>query len=258
MLRSLNALKGYHIAATDGEVGKVHDFFFDDEFWIVRYLVVDTGHWLPGRKVLLTPGVLHRPEWRGLVVRVNLTREQVQDSPDIDTDKPVSRQQELELHRHYGWPYYWPYPGIMPGFVAPVPPPDAEEGRGSAEGKDKRDPHLRSVREVTGYHVQASDGEIGHVEDFIADDESWTVRYLVVATRNWLPGRSVLVSPYWVASAISWAERKVNIIMTRENIRNSPLFDPAGLVNREYETRLYDYYGRPGYWVKPEDKPGSE
>src|ERR1035437_690840 len=252
MLRSVKTLLGYTVLAEDGDMGKVHDFYFHDDNWIIRYLVVDTGHWLPGRRVLVTPSALGKPNWEGLTFPVALTREQVKKSPDIDTDKPASRQQEVDLHNYYGWPFYWsgiePGPGAWPLFVpiAPIPgPPNASQ----TARREKADPHLRSVRAVKGYHILASDGEMGHVQDFIADDALWVIRYLVVHVSNWLPARKVLISPQWVGE-IRHVERKVNVALTQESILHGPEFDPRAFVNREYEERLYDYYGRPGYWEK--------
>jgi hypothetical protein len=253
MLLSLISLRKYAVAARDGDIGAVHDFLFDDEFWTVRYLVVDTGRWLPGRKVLLSPRVIGAPAWHELKAPVDLTREQVQSSPDIDTNQPVSRQRQMDLHRHYGWPFYWEGAGVWPNLVAPVPPAPVAALPGKAEEEtEKRDPHLRSLREITGYHIEASDGSIGHAEDLIANDTSWEIRYLVVDLHNWLPGRKVLISPEWLVGPISWAERTVKVFMTKESVRNSPEFDPGAPVNRDYEVRLCDYYGRPAYWVKPE------
>ena len=244
MLRSLKDLEGYKISATDGSIGKIYDFFIDDEFWTVRYVVADTGQWLPGRKVLLAPSVLLQSDWRERSFSVGLTRGQIESSPDIDTDKPVSRQRELELRDHYGWPYYWTgIGGVMPMPMAGIPPFNPPPS-GSKPG----DPHLRSVREIIGYGVRATDGDIGKVSDFIADDESWIVRYLVVATSKWLPGRKVLISPQWLVGPISWSSRKVTVIMSRASIKSSPEFEPHSPVNRDYERQLYDFYGRPAYW----------
>lgn len=241
MLRSLKSLRGYRIAARDGEIGEIHDFFFDEKLWTVRYLVVDTGHWLPGRRVMLSPHVIGQPEPDASKVPVDMTREQVESSPDIDTDKPVSRQREIELYQHYGWSPYWSGAGLeaVPmGPVAAPPPVAVPEPTGDAEEEQKGDPNLRSTEEVAGYHIQASDGSIGHVEDFIIDDVTWDVRYLVVNTRNWLPGRKVLISPQWAVAPISWDESTVKVTLTKEQIKKSPEFDPAAPVNREYETRL--------------------
>lgn len=250
MLRSLKEIIGYRILATDGDIGSVHDFFFDDEIWAVRYLVVDTGTWLPGRKVLLVPSAVERPEWDTHTLPVALSKDLVKSSPETDADKPVSRQAEMELHRHYKWEPYWVIPphGIGP----PVrPKEDRDEKEQKAEEKvveeERAGSHLRSVHEVTGYHVHATDGEIGHVEEFVADDVNWFIRYMVVDTRNWLPGRKVLVSPDWIGK-VSWADKKVYIDLPRDLVKNGPEYDPSAPVNRQYEERLYDYYGRPKYW----------
>ncbi len=239
MLRSIKELHGYNILATDGEIGHTHTFYFDDLAWIVRYLVVDTGTWLPGRRVLIAPLALGQPDWITHVMPVNLTRDQVENSPPIDLDLPVSRQMEERLHEYYGWPPYW-----HSGTAALAAAKAAREGQKPPPG----DPHLRSTREVIGYHIQATDGEIGHVEDFVGDVQDWTLRYMVVDTRNWLPGRKVLVAPTWI-ERVNWAQEKVHVDLGRETIKNSPEYDPSAPINREYEAQLYDYYGRPVYWT---------
>jgi PRC-barrel domain len=248
-LRSLKDLERYRILAADGDIGRVYDFFFDDESWVLRYLVVDTGHWLPGRKVLLPPLVLESSDQSERRFAVPLTREQVKDSPGVDTEKPVSRQHEIELHMYYGWPFYWSGVGAWPAPMTPIPPA-AMPPRLTGEANN---PHLRSVREIIGYGIEARDSQVGQVEDFIADDETWTIRYLVVGTRVWLGGRKVLVSPEWITGPIRWADRTVKIIMTGENIKHSPEFDPGAPVNREYESKLYDFYGHLKYWTKPKE-----
>jgi hypothetical protein len=256
MLRSLRDLQGYTLIAKDGDMGKIHDLFFEDDSWLVRYLVVDTGHWLPGRKVLLLPGVLENPDWAAHSLLATLTKEQVRNSPDVTADLPVSRQKELELYRHYGWPPYWVPAGTGPWTVF-LPPPQSLDEPPDEERKPKGDPHLRSVKEVMGYHLQASDGSIGHVADFIADVAPWVIRYLVVDTRNWLPGRKVLIPPQWLVQDIDWAARRVDVTLTRESIRNSPSYDPNTPVNREIEEGLYHYYKRPAYWEAREVGPES-
>lgn len=253
MLSGIKDLRGYKILATDGEIGKVHEFYFDDAMWTIRYLVVNTGSWLFERRVLLSPIVLGQPYWEMRVFPVALTRMQVKNSPAIETDKPVSRQQEIELHQYYGWPYYWAGGGFAGGATPAIPPQVIAEqmdyGTKRETGEEESlDPHLRSTREVIEYHIQAIDGEIGHVEDFVVDDETWAIRYMVVDTKNWLAGRKVLVAPMWI-ERINWAESKVHVGLTREKTKASPEFEPATPVNREYEERLYDFYGRPRYWL---------
>jgi hypothetical protein len=248
MLRSLKALHGHTVLAKDGDIGRVSDFYFHDDTWVIRYLVVDTGHWLPGRKVLVATGALGQPNWAGFNFPVALTRQQVEKSPDIDTDKPVSRQHESDLHNHYGWPLYWlePGPEAWPPFVplAPIPSPTEPP---APSPKERADPRLRSVREVTGYHIHASDGTLGHVEDFITDDAQWIIRYLVVHAGRVLPAKKVLISPQWLGE-ISYAESQVNVTLTRDKILKCPEFYPGAGINRQYEERIYDYYGRPTYW----------
>ncbi len=253
MLRSLKEVLGYVLSAQDGEIGRCKDFLFDDLAWTVRYMVADTGRWLPGRKVLVSPISLGEPDWRSRRFPVQLTKKQIEEAPPLEEDAPVSRQYEIRWTRYYGWPYYWA--GSAPWGVVEYPSAlllqkdlteAAEQEQEEAAGREDR--HLRSAKEVTGYHIQATDDEIGHVEDFILDEQSWTLRYIVVDTRNWLPGRKVLVSPEWVDS-VDWGEEKVFVDLTTRQVRDSPEYDPSVPVNREYEVRLYDFYGRPQYWL---------
>lgn len=247
MLRSIDNLLGFTLGATDGEIGRVYSFLFDCGTWAIRYLVVDTGRWLPGRKVLISPKVLDRPDWQDRIFRADLTKEQIRDAPDIDTDKPVSRQRELELHQHYGWTPYW---GLIHGLeVAPTPPSETEAERETAVlVESPEESSLRSTREVRGYRIHATDGQIGHLEDFILSDEEWIIRYLVVDTREWRVGRSVLISPAWVKD-IDWQQQEVWVDVPQKTIEDCPPYDPAAPVNRAYEIRIYDYYGRPKYWA---------
>lgn len=243
MLRSTKSLLGHTIEATDGHIGKVYAMLFDGHTWAVRYLVVDTGVWLPGRKVLIAATSLGRPRGDERVFPVALTRDQVEHAPDIDTDKPVSRQREIELHAYYDWMPYWG----MGGSMVEMPPAPTPAERDAIEKAAQGDPNLRSTREVAGYHIHAEDGEIGHIEDFIVGDTDWVIRYLVADTRNWLPGRKVLLSPEWVHK-ISWDEREVWVDVTRKTVEGSPHYDPSEAVNREHEIEMYDYYGRQKYW----------
>jgi hypothetical protein len=255
MLRSLKELYGYQVRGTDGDIGKVHDFFFDDAIWTVRYLVVETGNWLSKRRVLLSTFPLGKPQWEKQLFPVLLGRQQVRESPDIDARKPVSRKMEEALHSHYGWTAYWrsatPLGGLGAVAVAQMLSGEAQrrhDRKKASPEQRQQDWHLRSTREVLGYHIQARDGDIGHVHDFVADDLNWPIRYLVVDTGNWLPGRKVLVAPAWL-EAVAWVSKTVHIDLPRDVIKGSPQFDPSVPVNREYEVRLYDYYGRPKYWV---------
>jgi len=235
---------GYAIRATDGDLGKVDEFYFDDETWTIRYVVVETGNWLSGRKVLISPVAFGKTELESRTISVNLTCVQVSSSPDIDTEKPIYRQHEAELHEYYQWPWRGGYGGAFG--TTPLPLSGGEvfvEQEASTSGR-RDDPHLRSTRQVTGYHIHATDGEIGHVEDFIVNDENWAIRFLVVDTRNWLPGKKVLLSPQWI-KRVEWADSSVYFDLTRESVRNSPEFDTSKAVNQDYEAYLYDHYGRP-------------
>lgn len=249
MIRSLKRLVGYRIVAKDGELGHARDFYFDDSTWRIRYLVVDFDKHQQGRQVLLAPDVLREPDWSSGVVPVDLTVEQVRNSPDSSTDLPVSRQHEVRLAGYYHWMPYWVSPGpdgmtSLPAVTVP-PPVERVEHPG--------DPHLRSLVDVASYGVKASDGEIGCIQDFLGHTgRSWVIRYAVVNTRRWLPGRNVLIAPMWL-ERVDWETKLVHVALTREEIRNSEPFDPAAPINRAYEARLYDYYGRPRYW-----KPGDE
>jgi hypothetical protein len=247
MLRSVNNLAGFTLGAQDGEFGSVYSLLFDSVHWTVRYFVVDTGRWLPGRRVLIPPSALDRPDWQDRIFPVHLTKAQICDSPEVDTDKPISRQREIELYRHYGWTPYWsPIHGLA---VAPERAGEAQSERGTAIPVETPDESaLRSTRDVRGYHLRATDGRIGHVEDFIISDEDWVIRYLVVDTGNWLPGRRVLVAPEWVKD-IDWENRTVWVDVRKQTVEESPPYDPGAPVNREYETQMYDYYGRPKYWT---------
>jgi hypothetical protein len=249
MLRSVKGIHGYSIQATDGDIGAVYAFYFDDDLWTVRYLVVDTGTWLPGRRVLLSPTAIGQIHWETETVTVTLSREQVENSPDMDTEKPVSRQYETALHNYYGWPMYWGAFEPTGAGVMAMPPPALEVAE-SAENmvEAQGDPHLRSTHEVMGYSIHAWDGDIGSVRDFIVEDELWAIRYMVVDTGHWLPGKKVLIAPPWITE-VSWGESKVYVELTQEEVKNSPEFDAAAPVNRAYEERLYDFYGRPKYWL---------
>ena len=265
MLRSVKALKNFKLRAQDGDLGKVREFYFDDNYWTVRYLVADTGGWLTGRLVLISPHALNPANEAEQVLPVNLTMKQIEESPPLSSDEPVSRQFEVQYYGHYGWPAYWsggynwgvsPYLGAVGlgvGGVVPDTEGEQEAQRETTRKEEVLDPNLRSTGDVSGYNLQAQDGEIGHIEDFIIDDETWAVRYLVVDTKNWWPGKHVLVSPQWI-DQVSWEESKVFIGLSREIIKQSPEYTPESL-NRDYETDLFRHYERQGYWA---DEPNAK
>jgi hypothetical protein len=253
MNRSLNNWVDCVVRANDGDVGKVEQFYFDDLTWTIRYMVVSTGGRRPGRNILISLAALGKPDWEKRVFPVNLTLAQVHSSPHTDIDEPLSRQHEAELHKHYAWPVYWGggfY--VTPGYgMATIPASAAETAaQASSSGVRRVDPHLRSTREVTGCAVRATDGDIGHVEDFLVDDETWVIRYLLVNTRNWLPDRRVLVSPRWIGR-ISWADKAVSVDLSRAAVKKSPKFDPSKPVSLDYEVKLLGHLRKPevAEWV---------
>jgi hypothetical protein len=247
MLIKAKALKGYSLKSLDGDIGSANEFLFDDRFWAIRYLVANTESWLSGKKVLISPYSLSGLNDVEEQVLVRLTKKQIEDCPPIDTDEPVSRQFERSYNGYYGYPNYWCGPYMWGGYSC-LSRDRARWGSTALEpiGGDR---HLRSTHEVTGYHLLALDGEIGHIDDFIIDDESWAIRYLVVATKNWWPGKKVLISPKWIEN-VSWEEREVTIGLSRETIKDAPEYTDESLLTRDYETGLHGHYNRDGYWVE--------
>jgi hypothetical protein len=228
----------------------VLDVYFDDRQWTVRYFVVKTGGWLSGREVLISPVQVRRADTTRGVLHASLTRDQVQGSPPVDLKKPVSRQEETAYARYYGVAPYWagPYPGVVPPVVdAPGPLPGAAEEEILARERPRQVLHLRSAHELQGYGIEARDGSIGHVEELLVDERSWAIRWMVVATRNWWPGKHVLVSPQWIRR-VSWDASAVFVDLQRDEIRSAPEYDPNVPVDRDLESRLVAHYGRPGYW----------
>lgn len=250
MLRNTSEIIGYTIGANDGQIGKVTDFLFDDDTWLVRWLVIDTGSWLSGRKVLLPPTVLGHFSAIGDQFSVRLTMQQVKDSPGIDADLPVSRQMEANTYDYYGWNPYWSSGLYMGGYswgagtMLPVPYGESLQRAEAiaAEEQAHNDLHLRSVETINGYHIHASDGEIGHVADFLVEDADWGIHYLVVDTRNWWPGKNVLVSPRSIHE-IDWTNRLVNLTVARQRIKASPAYEEASKIDRAYENHFNNYYG---------------
>lgn len=256
MLRSIKAMHGFQLKAKDGEIGKVDEFYFDDHSWTIRYMVADTGSWLIDHKVLISPESLEKPDWKNQVFPVQLTKEQVEKSPRIDNDKPVSRQNEVDLISYYGWPNYWTgLTGPVMGAIHPLPHRSLDKTEEellemSKKEEQQSDPNLRSTNEVISYNIKAIDGEIGHVEDFLVDDNNWAIRYIIVDTRNWLPGgKNVILSLDWIKE-INWSDSGVKVNLSKDKIKNSPEYDSSKPAEREYETALHEHYDKPKYWEK--------
>lgn len=252
MKRSIKSLEGFSLKETDGEIGKVDEFYFDDLSWTIRYLVIKTGNWFSGKKVLISPKALSTPDWENEELPVNLTKSQIEKSPDIDTDKPVSRQREEELNSYYTWDPYWGADahgagifGAMPSdlYESEIAQPEIVQPS-QAENQADNDPHLRSSSEVKGYTIHATDGEIGKVTDYIMDDSNWKINYLVVETGDWLNSKFVLLSTCWIKE-VKWDNQIVIVDVTTAEIENCPIYDPSQPINEVDEKNLYDYYKRP-------------
>lgn len=241
MLHKATTLTRYSLQTLDGEIGKVKDFYFDDRDWSIRYLVADTGEWLVGRQVLISPHSLAGVYGGQERVALKLTKAQIEHSPTLNSDEPVSRQFEQDYAVFFSAPMYWGFPH--------GPGAKAESGE---PGKKHADPDLRSTHDVTGHHVEASDGEIGHVEDFLIDDETWAVRYMIVDTRDWLPGKRVLISPKWI-ERISWDQREVVVDLSRKLIEQAPEYTDLPPLTRDQEVSLHRHYDRNGYWTGNSD-----
>ncbi len=264
MLRNLNDLEGYAILAVDGAIGDVKDFYIDDESWAVRYLVVETGNWFASRKVLISPISLGQADASERKLSSSITRDQVRNSPGIDTEKPVSRQHEIDYLGYYAYPLYWGGSGLwgnsthpnmmMPDFVSTpsvvTPQMDDILGAGApAIRHHADDSHLRSCNTMSSYHVHATDGEIGHVQGLLVDDATWAIRYIVVNTSNWWLGHQVIIAPEWIDD-VSWSDGLVSLNLTQQKVKDAPPFDSAFRVDRMHEVSVYKHYGTMAYWEK--------
>ena len=256
MLLRVRELQDYKILAKDGEIGHVEQLYFDDQTWTIKYVVVDIGNWLSGRRVLISPTAIIEANARGKNVHMALTKEQIQEGAAVYLHKPVALQHPTDYSIFVGWPYYWGLTGL-----------GASGGHSSGESigmgsqsersvdtplKGENDPHLRSTNVVGEYHIMAVDGEIGHLEDFVVDDQKWTIRYAVADTRNWWPGKKVLLATEWILW-VSWAESNAYVGLDRNRIINAPEFDPTQQLTRDYEIKLYEYYKRSPYWEQKAD-----
>lgn len=246
MLWNVSNLNGCSIEARDGSIGTLAGFLFNDQEWTVRWAVINAGTWLMDRKVLLPPTAFGTPDAATRSFPVDLTREQVKESPEIDAHAPVSRQHEADIYAYYGWHPYWAgtiYPPPAGVAATPVEPATVPPERRQTAGEPPEgDPHLRDTHEVTGYYIHATDGDVGHIEDFMIDSDSWMIRYIVIDTRNWWPGKKVLVSPRRF-EAIDWSEGTARVDLTQEEIRNGPEYDPSEAADhKSADARDYLWY----------------
>jgi sporulation protein YlmC with PRC-barrel domain len=250
VLYRIEQLIGMSVWADDGEIGRVRDVYFDDTRWAVRHLICDTGRWLAGRKILISPLAVETLNWTQSEAHVRLTRQQVKDSPDIDSGQPVSRRHEAELYGYYGHPHYWGGPLLwgMSSYPVPSPATDAAvELKIEEHSGDDAESYLRSAQEVVGYHLETSTQPIGHLKDLLIDDETWAVRYIVIDTRNWWPGKHVVIPPQWI-TRLDWAARVVTVDVDRDTVRGAPEFDPGNGFARGTGADIYHHYPRPAYW----------
>lgn len=236
-LRRFREVIALKLEATDGELGAVEDVYVDGRSWAVRYLIVKTGGWLLGRQVLITPAAVRDIDDKAQALRINLTRAQIEHAPPVDPATPVSREYEESYYRYFRLAPYWDtVPGPwQPVVLDPAGPP--------AMAEPAADPHLESAAAMTGYAIRAKDGEIGHVEDLVVDDQDWLVRYVEVDTKNWLPGKKVLVQTSRIHH-INRPDRSLALSLTREAIQSAPAYDPSQLITPDYEVKLFKYYGK--------------
>lgn len=236
----------YTLQCNDGEIGKVKNFYFDDQFWTIRYLVADTGNWLTNRQVLISPYAISSVDTENEQIHINLSKKEIETSPSLDTDKPVSRQFEQNYFHHYDWPVYWSG-SMMWGDYQEIDR-TRKHAFNTNEGGKPRDCNLRSIESVCGHHIQATDSSLGHVVDFIIDDASWTIRYLIIDTVNWWFGKKIIVSPLWI-NRVSWSESKVFINLKSDSIKDFPEYTDDVLLSRDYEEKLHKHHQRKEYWV---------
>jgi hypothetical protein len=255
MLNKAKILKKYKLNCSDGEIGKVKDFYFDDQTWIIRYLVVNTGNWLIGRQVLVSPHSIVSVNKEEESININLTKSQIENSPILDSEKPVSKQFQKEFNEYFEYPMSFGMIGYG-GVGMTIPYNLAKTGKEKTteknEDENRGDPHLRSTHFVRGYGIQSLDDEIGHVEDFVMDVETWEIHYLQIDTKKWLPGRKVLISSKWI-DRVSWTDSIVFVNLSSDEIEKSPEYTNDTILDRGFETELHKHYNRTAYWLDKQE-----
>lgn len=250
MLWNASALKGYPIKATDGELGTVCDLMYEESNWAIRWVVVDTGDWLSGRLVVLPVAVVGQPDPEAHCVPARLTMKQVEQSVGVDSvrtgnsDSLDCEQENLPQGRdHYIWGHH---DGNTPPAIALDPRVLSGATRATADMAVARgDGHVSSISAITGYSIEATDGHIGHAEDFLIDTALWQVRYLIVHTSRWWPSEKLLVSPLSV-ERIDRHESTIHIAETRQRVKDSPPYIAADTVDGAFEELFHTYYGLRG------------
>jgi hypothetical protein len=235
MMYGVRELLGYDLLGTDGQIGNLHEFYFSDEDWDILYLVAGRGRLLPGRKVLISPLVVHRPHKSSRIVELDISQEQIRAGSAATNQHALCHHMQIQLSRYYGWADY----------AGRVVMAEAELNEKSGSVR----PLLRAIgEEVLGSSVQAVDGKIGHVEDCIVDDETWIIRYLVVRSTDPSRDANILLSPQWIDTP-DWQVPRFHVGFTLEAIRNSPEYDPCTPLTRDCEEKLYSFFGRLKYWI---------
>ncbi|MBD3403395.1 hypothetical protein GF420_10905 [candidate division GN15 bacterium] len=249
MLHDITTINHLRVEDSEGEAGSVADLLIDDGSWTVRYVVIDIGSWLTGRKILVPPVVVGKPDWSRSFLPMSVSRERIEQSPEIDLDQPVSRQQEERLHAHFAWQPYWAGEPSRGEFQTEMPlaedTGDDHQDESVPMGDPAGDPDLRSYQEMVGYRVQANDGPVGGVSGIIMDDETWTIRYVIVDADEIAPGRKLLLAVDWI-DRVSWDQASLYVDMRQETIKESPAYDPSVPVNEPYEEALHAYYQQGG------------
>ena len=243
MLRQIRELGTYRLHATDGDIGHLEQFYFDDRDWKIRYFVVDIGTWLHGKKVLMLPSAIIGVDAPTRTINTAFTKQQVQESDGVGTHKPEGLEQPHDYSLYLGWPYYLGN-ALNDSDYGPEPgrAHDPEKGETSEHSfRHAYDEHLRSSKVVSRYHVMAVDGEIGQIEDGTVDDQTWTIQYVVSNVRNWWSAKKVLLPTEWI-SWVSAPESNVYVSLTRNNIATAPAFDPEKPLTRDLEIALYKHY----------------
>lgn len=234
MFQSFKKILNSALHAQDGKIGHLDDLLFDDEKWIVRYLVVKTGGLLNHERVLISPLGIATLDWPNQAVKLNLTRKKIEASPKVDTELPVFRQMEKSYFDYNGWPYYWDDVGIWgidpSNFITAGGQSSAQPGdsRGKIDGAD---PHLRSCRIVDHYSIEAEGTRFGHVIDFLIDDTTWEIKFLLVDSRTWWPSRPVMIDPKWVHS-VDWFVKCIKVRKSKKEIESSPEFKSEEFIGR--------------------------
>lgn len=245
MLHNTSTISGSAVSAVDGSIGHVEDTLFHDETWNVRYFVIDTGPWILGRRLLCSAGYAERFDDRDGRLRIDLTRDQVEASPELEADLPVSELKRREFTKYKKGPVYWSQSGVRkeahPPGAMPAVHEESEEEKQQVE-RELYGKHLRSAGEVTGYTVEASDKPLGSVVGLLVDDDDWSLRYIAVEAEGSGQRKMQIYSPDWVET-IRWIEQSIHIKFAHDVATNAPPLEDDAMVSRDYEKKLYDYYG---------------